>query len=165
MRITGPVGEPVVAAVVGHPTDQRALERHRPDQGEHDLEWPFGLEAAVGEQAVEADGHAVADHRGEHRCDDDVTPGDRVADAAHHDERRGHQRPEGDDRGQHQPVQGPGKAATRAVGPRAVGKAGDRGPVGLSNIGPGVGQTGRSIEQLHEKTSGVPPVHRRGLEQ
>ena len=58
VRVALLVGVGVVLAVVGHPADDRALHRHRAEHGEGVLERLGDQEGAVGEQAVEADGHA-----------------------------------------------------------------------------------------------------------
>ena len=58
VRIALLVGEGVVAAVVRHPADHGALDRHRAENGEQVLDRLEGLEGAVGQQAVEADGDA-----------------------------------------------------------------------------------------------------------
>ena len=63
VRVALFVGERVVLAVVGHPVDHRALQRHRPEDRQRVAQPRARLERAVGEQAVEA--HRDA-HRGEH---------------------------------------------------------------------------------------------------
>ena len=66
VRVAGMVGEAVVLAVRGDPVDQGALHRHRAQHGQQRSHRACGLEAAVGEQPVEA-------HR-------DAEPGERVGD-------------------------------------------------------------------------------------
>ena len=80
VRVAGPIGVAVVATVVGDPADDRALERHRSEHRQRHLERPARLEAAVGEQAVVADGHPVRDHEVEDREQDEVEPGHRLTD-------------------------------------------------------------------------------------
>ena len=58
VRVALLVGVGVVLAVVGDPRDDRALDRHRPERGEHVLDRLVGLERPVREQAVVADGDA-----------------------------------------------------------------------------------------------------------
>ena len=60
VRVALLVGVRVVLAVVGDPRDDRALDRRRPERSASDAARArAGLERAVGEQAVEADGHAA----------------------------------------------------------------------------------------------------------
>ena len=47
--------------MLGHPADDGAFERHRADDGQRDLQGASRLKASVGEQPMEADGHAVTD--------------------------------------------------------------------------------------------------------
>ncbi len=63
VRIGRRVGEDVVPTVVGHPTDRSALVRHRAERDEDELERSAGGERLVGEEAMEADRHAVADEQ------------------------------------------------------------------------------------------------------
>jgi hypothetical protein len=56
--ITAAVGEAVVLAVGGGPFDQRTLDRHRAQHGQQRPQHARGLEAAVSEQPVIADGDA-----------------------------------------------------------------------------------------------------------
>ena len=51
VRVALAVAEGVVAAVVGHPADDRALDRHRAGDRQRDAQPPVGLERAVGEVA------------------------------------------------------------------------------------------------------------------
>ena len=99
VRIAGTVAEHVVAAMVRDPADQRALHRERSRARQRDLERAARLEAAVGEQAVVADGHAEAAEQveadGEHDVVEvhDAAPEQRDGDAegdrrADHEERR-----------------------------------------------------------------------------
>ena len=60
MRVTRPVGKGVMTAVDGDPADDLALEAHRPRDSQRDPQRRRRSEAAVGEQPVEADGHAQA---------------------------------------------------------------------------------------------------------
>ena len=58
------VGQRMVLAVVGHPLRDRSLHRHAAEDREQRLDRDAGLEVAVGEVAVEADGRP--------ECADDV---------------------------------------------------------------------------------------------
>jgi hypothetical protein len=58
MGIVGLVGELVVLAMVGDPLDQRTLDGGRAERREREPQRAAGLEAAVGEQTVKADGDA-----------------------------------------------------------------------------------------------------------
>ena len=69
VRVAGLVRETVVLAVGGDPVVQPALDRHRAEHGQQHSHRARGLEAAVGEQPVEADG--------------DAQPGERVRDRQH----------------------------------------------------------------------------------
>ncbi|GGO42326.1 hypothetical protein GCM10012286_23610 [Streptomyces lasiicapitis] len=55
VRVTGPVGEGVMAAVRGDPADHVALEAHRSGHREHDPHGAGGPVPAVGQAAVESD--------------------------------------------------------------------------------------------------------------
>ena len=63
------VGEAVVLAMRGDPFDHRPLDGHRAEHGQQRSHRAAGLEAAVGEQPVIADG--------------DAQPGERVGDREH----------------------------------------------------------------------------------
>jgi hypothetical protein len=63
VRVADLVAMGVVAAVVGHPADNRALDPHRTGNGEAYFQPSVGLEGPVGEQAMEPDGKAVAGNR------------------------------------------------------------------------------------------------------
>ena len=118
------VGERVVLAVIGHPRDHRALDRHRAERGEDRSQRPAGGEAAVRQMAVEADRHAqageqVQDH--EHR---DVAPAQQVGPGLP----AGH--PEGDPpAGGGGGGGGPGPPRVGDRGPPAPAPAGGRVPV------------------------------------
>ncbi len=58
VRVALFVGERVVLAVVCHPVDHAALQRHRAEHRQRVAQPWTRLEGAVGEQAVEADGDA-----------------------------------------------------------------------------------------------------------
>jgi hypothetical protein len=63
VRVALLVGVRVVLAVVGDPRHHRALHGQRAEDGQRVLDRLEGLEGAVREQPVEAEGHAVAaDH-------------------------------------------------------------------------------------------------------
>jgi hypothetical protein len=68
------VGEGVVLAMVGHPRDDRSLYGRRARHGQDAAQPPLGGERAVGEQPVEADGHAEAREHVEDPEDGDVAP-------------------------------------------------------------------------------------------
>src|SRR3954469_20523668 len=72
VRVARPVRERVVLAVVGDPRDHRPLDRRRAEDRETAAHHAAGLEAAVREQAVEADGHAEAGERVDDREDGEV---------------------------------------------------------------------------------------------
>ena len=99
VRIAGTVAEHVVPAMVRDPADERALHRERSGARQRDLQRAARLEAAVGEQAVVADGHAESadevEGDGEHDVVEvhDAAPEQRDGDAerdrrADHEERR-----------------------------------------------------------------------------
>src|SRR5215217_242277 len=95
------VGVAVVLAMVGYPREYRPLDRDRAEDGEQAVQPAVGLEAAVGEVAMEPDGHAQPGehvHDQEHR---DVAPAQQIgpdlpADDAQRDERQGGDRSGGD---------------------------------------------------------------------
>ena len=74
VRIAGLVGEGVVLAMVGHPGDDRPLDRRRAAHGEDAAQPALGGEGAVGEEAMEADRHAQSGEDVEDREDRDVAP-------------------------------------------------------------------------------------------
>ena len=75
MRVAVTVGVLVVLAVVGHPTGDRALDRHRAENRQRDLHGAVRLEGLVGEQPVVADGDSVEGQRVHHERDEYVAPG------------------------------------------------------------------------------------------
>src|SRR5215213_8921979 len=75
VRIALLVGECVVLAVIGHPVDDRALDRHRAEDPERRPQPRLGLERTVREQAVEPDRDAEADERVHDREDREVEAG------------------------------------------------------------------------------------------
>jgi hypothetical protein len=70
--IAGTVGERVVLAVVGDPGDHRTLDRRGPEDREDRADRGPRLEAAVREQAMEADRHAQPRQHVERHEDHDV---------------------------------------------------------------------------------------------
>ena len=100
VRVAGPVAEHVVATVVRDPSDDRALDRHRADRREHDLQRSVRHEARVREEPVVPDRDAVAGHEVEDDGEDDVAQRHGVApqqrdrdaerDARRDHEQRGH---------------------------------------------------------------------------
>jgi hypothetical protein len=77
------VGERVVTPMVGDPTDEPALDRQRTGDGEPGLERNVGLEAAVGEQPVEAHGDTEPGDDVERGGEDEVTGAHAVPPEAH----------------------------------------------------------------------------------
>ena len=78
VRVAVLVGVGVVLAVIGDPRHHGALDRHRPERRERVLDRLERLERAMGEQAVEAERHAVARedvHDRQHRQVAPVDPG------------------------------------------------------------------------------------------
>src|SRR5262245_28942964 len=61
-------------AVVSHPTDDRAFDRHRARGTKRDLETAVGLERLVGEEPVVADGDPEAGDGVHQRSDGHVAP-------------------------------------------------------------------------------------------
>jgi hypothetical protein len=74
MRITVAVREPMMLAMVRHPADHRALNRHHPRYGEGDTEPLLSPERVVCEHAVKADRHAVAGEEIHRDGDDHIPP-------------------------------------------------------------------------------------------
>ena len=153
--IADPIGESVVAPMVGHPADQGALERHRAEDREDDLQRPAGLERPMGEETVESHGHTVTDHDEEDRGQRDREPRDGpIHDHVHDHEREHDQRAERHDPGEHLPVElGVGRwcflqPLTHIVG---INRPGDVVRL-LENVAP------------HSSSHGV-AAHRRGPEQ
>jgi hypothetical protein len=60
MRIALFVGEDVMAAMIGDPRDDRALESHATGNRKGDPQSTVGFEGPVGEVAMEASGHPEA---------------------------------------------------------------------------------------------------------
>ena len=86
----------MVTAVVGHPDDHRALHGHLAGGGQRDLQRPVGLERAVGEIAVEADGDPEAGHHIERSSDDQAGPAEAPAPGERDGQRHGQQRDGGE---------------------------------------------------------------------
>ena len=72
------IGEGVVLAVVRHPRDHGPLDGGRAERGEGEAQPRLGREAAVGEQAVEADGDAESEENVEGNEDQQVAPVERL---------------------------------------------------------------------------------------
>ena len=72
VRVALAVREHVVLAMVGDPGDHRPLDRGGPENREQRADRPGRGEAAMGEVAVEADGHAQAGQQIEHAERDQV---------------------------------------------------------------------------------------------
>ena len=128
-----------MASVVGDPADDRTLERHRPEHRQDHLERPARLEAPVGEQAVEADGHAVGDHEVEGREQEQVEPGHRLTDRLDGHEHRGERRPDQHDQRDQLAVEGRGHRSPPDPGRdrRRGGRRGRRGRSGSElHLGP-----------------------------
>ena len=79
MRVAFLVGEGVVAAVVGDPANDRALDGEAAGDGEGDAHRARRLERAMGEIAVIADGDAVAGDRVHDERDHGVVPAEAPA--------------------------------------------------------------------------------------
>ena len=104
MRVARPVGERMMTPVDRDPADDVALEAHRPRDGQRDPQRGRRGEAAVGEQAVEADGHPEPREQVERYREQDVgeiqgvAPGEpyrhRQPAERHEDDRRGHRDPD-----------------------------------------------------------------------
>jgi hypothetical protein len=98
VRIPLLVGVSVVLAVVGNPAHHRALDGHRAERSEGVFERLRHLERAVGEQSVEADGHADGGHEVHHREDCQIPRRHRAVPQQHdRDEKRGERKYHGDD--------------------------------------------------------------------
>src|ERR1700710_2904807 len=74
VRVALDVGEGVVLAVVGDPGDDRALDRDRAGDRQQAVQPGLGLEGAVGEVAVEADGDPEAAEDVHAEEEEDVAP-------------------------------------------------------------------------------------------
>src|SRR6201996_8700621 len=74
VRVAFPVAVLVVPPVVGDPVEHRALNGHGPAYRQRDPQAGPGLERAVGEVPVEADGDAEPGHPVEDQRDDHVVP-------------------------------------------------------------------------------------------
>jgi len=79
VRVAVLVAEHVVAAVVGDPPGHRALDGEAAGHGKADAQRALGLERAMREVAVVADGDAVPADRVEDDRDQDVVPRQAVA--------------------------------------------------------------------------------------
>jgi hypothetical protein len=95
------VGEDVVPAVVGYPTNRSPLIRHRAECDEDELDRSAGGERLVGEEAMEADCHAVADQNVEHHSEEHVAEVDSSAPNADHAKQEGEERDSDDQGGDH----------------------------------------------------------------
>src|SRR5579862_1994600 len=76
VRIALAVGELMVLAMVGHPRDHGPFDRQRAEDREEVTDRGPGLERAVREQAMEADGHTEP---GQPVANREVRPADGVA--------------------------------------------------------------------------------------
>jgi hypothetical protein len=79
VRIALLIRERVVLAVVGHPVDDRALDRHGAEDRERRTQPRLRLERAVREHPVEADRHAEPDEDVHHGEDGEIQPRDEPA--------------------------------------------------------------------------------------
>ena len=121
VRVAGAVGEPVMAPVVGHPADHRALEGEGPDGGEGDLQRPLRHEAAVREHAMEADRDGVTEDHDQDQRQPDCEPRERLV--GRDQQAQGDERGDREDRGEDLPVgrrpgEGPGVTRRRLTGDR-----------------------------------------------
>ena len=78
VRIALLVGEGVMATVVGDPVDDRALQTSSPGSRAWRAAMASSLEGAMGEHAMEADGHAESDEYIGDGQDQKVASGDRA---------------------------------------------------------------------------------------
>jgi hypothetical protein len=74
VRVALPIGERMMLAMVGHPRDDRALDRRRAKDREHSADRARGLERAVSEQAVKAHRHTEAGKHVQQQEHEDVVP-------------------------------------------------------------------------------------------
>jgi hypothetical protein len=111
VRVAGPIGEGVVAAVGGDPADDVTLETHGAGHRERDAHGPDGPVAAVSETAVEADRDAETRDRVEDEREHDVGGMDETPPQQPAGQAERHERQDDDHRG-HCDVQ-PVTAATR----------------------------------------------------
>ena len=91
------VGELVVLAMRRHPVDHRALGRGRSERRERRSREAVALEAAVGQEPVEADGYPGPHRHVEEGQDQEVLPVEEVADPAEPHADRDHDRRHGGD--------------------------------------------------------------------
>jgi hypothetical protein len=83
VRVALLVGELVVLAMGGDPVEHGHLQREAARDAQGDLHGPLGLERAVGEVAVQADGDAEAGDDVEDAGDGDVRPAEQSPSPGH----------------------------------------------------------------------------------
>ena len=105
MRVAGAVREAVVPAMIGDPSDERALKRHRTQHRERELERAQRFETSMREEPMETDGDAMADHGEEDRHEGDVEPRDGVPERAADDKNGNDERAQGHDAGEQHSVE------------------------------------------------------------
>jgi hypothetical protein len=96
MRVARRVGVLVVAAVLGDPHQERPLDRHRAEDGEHELHHDIGLEGTVDKQPVVADRDPQGGQDVENQQESQIGPAESPAPD---DERGCHHAEERDDDG------------------------------------------------------------------
>src|SRR4029078_4761455 len=100
MWIARTIGVTVMPPVRRHPAHERSLQGERTQDGQRDLEWSPGNEAAVGEEAVVSRGHpehrhdVADDEQGKveprHAFPDESADREDGPDEGHHHHHRGH---------------------------------------------------------------------------
>ena len=120
VRVARAVGEGVVLAMVGDPRDRRSFDRGGAERREHPAHERRGLEGAVGEHPVEADGHAEAREDVHDQEDEDVVPAQPVAPDLPGDDAEAEDGQDGDRAGQ-EPIEVLVRAGLDIVDPGARG--------------------------------------------
>ena len=112
----------MVATVVGYPTDGPALEGHRSQAEQHELQRPAGDEGPMSEHPMETDRDAMADD--EEQCDGDQDVAKVDAPTPEPDQAE-HERSEreADDEGRDHPLRGADRRFLLARGRRDASRA------------------------------------------
>lgn len=74
VRIAQLIGKRVMLAVIGHPRDDRTLDRARAENRQHRSDRAGGLERTMGEQTMEAHRHAETGEHVQEQEHEDVVP-------------------------------------------------------------------------------------------